>query len=135
MPALLKTGELAHEAGVNVETIRFYERKGLLPEPPRRSSGHREYPRESVRRIRFIQRGKELGFTLHEIKGLLELRVDPETNCDAVRERALEKIADVKHKIADLRKIEKALRKLTDSCSGNGPKDDCPILVHLEKNL
>lgn len=135
MPAPLKTGELAREAGVNVETIRFYERKGLLPEPPRRSSGYREYPFGAVRRIRFIQRAKELGFTLREIKGLLELRVDPETTCDVVRERATEKIADVKHKIADLRKIEKALRKLTDSCSGSGPKDDCPILIHLEKNL
>ena len=135
MPAPLKTGELAREAGVNVETIRFYERKGLLPEPPRRSSGYREYPREAVRRIRFIQRAKELGFTLREIKGLLELRVDPDTTCNEVRDRATEKIADVKHKIADLRKIEKALRKLTESCSGSGPKDGCPILVHLEKNL
>ncbi len=135
MPATLKTGELAREAGVNVETIRFYERKGLLPEPPRRSSGYREYPREAVRRIRFIQRAKELGFTLREIKGLLELRVDPDTTCAVVRERAAEKIADVKRKIADLRTIEKALRKLTDSCSGSGPKEGCPILDHLEKNL
>jgi len=135
MPATLKTGELARAAGVHVETIRFYERKGLLPEPPRRSSGYREYPPEAVRRIRFIQRAKELGFTLREIKGLLELRVDPETTCAAVQARAAEKIADVRHKIADLRTIEKALRKLTASCSGNGPKDDCPILNHLEKNL
>jgi len=135
MSAPLKTGELAREAGVNVETIRFYERKGLLSEPPRRTSGYREYPVGAVRRILFIKRAKELGFTLREIKGLLELRVDPDTTCDVVRERATEKIADVKQKIADLRKIEKALRKLTDSCSGSGPKDDCPILVHLEKNL
>jgi len=135
MPDILKTGELAREAGVNVETIRFYERKGLLPEPPRRSSGYREYPLEAVRRIRFIQRAKELGFTLREIKGLLELRVNPETTCGLVRERATEKIADVKRKIADLRKIEKALRQLTASCSGSGPKESCPILYHLEKNL
>ena len=135
MPTPLKTGELAREAGVNVETIRFYERKGLLPEPPRRSSGYREYPIAAVRRIRFIQRAKGLGFTLREIKGLLELRVDPDTTCNEVRERATEKIADVKRKIADLRKIEKALCKLTDSCSGSGPKGDCPILVHLETNL
>jgi len=135
MQGTLTTGELAREAGVNVETIRFYERKDLLPEPPRRSSGYREYPIGAVQRIRFIQRAKGLGFTLREIKGLLELRVDPDTTCSELRERATEKIVDVKRKIADLRKIEKALSKLTKSCTGSGPKDDCPILVHLEANL
>lgn len=131
----LKTGQLANEAGVNVETLRFYEREGLLPEPPRRVSGYREYPADAVKRIRFIQRAKELGFTLREIKGLLQLRVDPDTTCAEVREQAAEKIADVKQKISDLKRIERALNKLMNSCRGNGPVDDCPILKHLEKEL
>lgn len=131
----LRTGELAEEAGVNVETLRFYERKGLLPEPPRRASGYREYPADTVRRIRFIQRAKELGFTLQEIKGLLELRVAPETTCAQVRDRAAEKVADVKRKISDLKVIERALNKLLNTCSGSGPVDDCPILKHLEKEF
>jgi len=130
----LKTGELAKQAEVNVETLRFYERKGLLPEPPRRTSGYREYPPETVERIRFIQRAKELGFTLKEIKGLLELRVDPDTTCSEVREQAAEKIADVKQKISDLKKIERALNKLMNSCRGSGPVNGCPILKHLEKD-
>jgi len=131
----LKTGELAKEAGVNVETLRFYEREGLLAEPPRRASGYREYPPDTVQRIRFIQRAKELGFTLREVKGLLELRVDPETTCAEVREHAAEKIADVKQKISDLKTIERALNKLMNSCRGSGPIDDCPILKHLEREL
>jgi len=131
----LKTGELAKQAGVNVETLRFYEREGLLPEPPRRASGYREYPPDSVQRIRFIQRSKELGFTLREIKGLLELRVNPETTCAQVKEHAAEKISDVKQKVTDLKAIERALKKLMDTCSGSGPIDECPILRHLEKDL
>ena len=131
----LKTGELAKHAGVNVETLRFYEREGLLPEPPRRVSGYREYPPDAVQRIRFIQRGKELGFTLREIKGLLELRVDPQTTCAQVMQRTAEKIADVKRKISDLKAIDRALNKLMNTCSGRGPIDECPILNHLEKEL
>ncbi len=129
----LKTGEVAKQTGVNVETLRFYEREGLLVEPPRRASGYREYPPDTVQRIRFIQRAKELGFTLREIKGLLELRVDPETTCTEVKEQAAEKIADVKQKISDLKKIERALNKLMNTCRGSGPIDDCPILKHLER--
>lgn len=131
----LKTGQLAEQAGVNVETLRFYERQGLLPEPPRRPSGYREYPPDTVQRIRFIQRAKELGFTLREIKGLLELRVDPDTTCTQVRNRAAEKIADVKQKISDLKAIERALKKLMNTCRGTGPLGECPILKHLEKEL
>jgi len=131
----LKTGELAKQAGVNVETLRFYEREGLLAEPPRRASGYREYPPDTVQRIRFIQRAKELGFTLREIKGLLELRVGPNTTCAEVKEHAAEKIADVKQKISDLKSIERALNKLMKTCRGSGPIDACPILKHLEKEL
>lgn len=128
----LKTGDLAKQAGVNVETLRFYERKGLLPRPPRRLSGYREYPVESVRRIRFIKRAQELGFSLKEIQELLALKVRPGVTCVEVREKAEQKVADVRQKIADLKAIEKALHKLTATCSGSGPATDCPILDHLE---
>ena len=129
----IKTGELARQAGVNVETLRFYERKGLLPKPPRRNSGYREYPPESVQRLRFIKRAQELGFSLAEIKELLTLRVTRGTTCLQVRERAQEKVADVQQKISDLRAIEEALTKLVKSCSGSGPASRCPILEHLDE--
>lgn len=131
----LKTGELARRAGVNVETLRFYERRGLLPKPPRRESGYREYPPENVGRIRFIKRAQELGFSLGEIKELLALRVQAGTSCADVRERADQKLRDVRQKIADLKAIERALGKLTASCSGRGPLRECPILENLDGEL
>lgn len=127
----LKTGELAKRVGVNVETLRFYEREGLIPEPPRRVSGYREYPAESVRLIRFIKRAQELGFSLREVRELLALRVEPGTTCADVRHKAQEKVSDVREKIADLQAIERALNSLTASCSGEGPLTDCPILECL----
>jgi len=131
----LTTGEVARQTGVNVETLRFYEREGLLPEPPRKASGYRQYPPDTVHRIDFILRAKELGFTLREIKGLLELRMAPETACAEVRNRVAEKVADIEQRIADLKAIRQALRKLADSCSSSGPADQCPILKHLEREL
>ena len=131
----LTTGALAELAGVNVETLRFYERKGLLPKPPRRASGYREYPREDVQRLRFIRRAQELGFSLVEIKELLALRVRPGTTPAEVKGHAEEKLAEIRRKIASLRAMEKALEKLTDACSGHGPMAECPILHHLEGDL
>jgi Hg(II)-responsive transcriptional regulator len=128
----MMTSELARRAGVNVETLRFYERKGLLPEPPRRASGYRQYPADDVRRIRFIKRAQELGFTLGEVRELLALRVRPGTTAADVRERAQRKLTDVRRKMAELAAIERALVKLTESCDGRGPTGECPILHHLE---
>lgn len=130
--ARLKTGELAKRAGVNVETLRFYERKGLLPEPPRRESGYREYPEESVDRIRFIKRAQDLGFSLVEIQELLALRVRPNASCAEIKSRAKKKIAEVQRKIVDLQAIERALEKLAATCSGRGPAGSCPILENLD---
>ena len=127
----LATGQLAQQAGVNVETLRFYERKGLLPKPPRRVSGYREYPPESVRLIRFIKRAQELGFTLKEIRELLALRVNRGTTCAEVRDRARQKVRDTQQKIDDLQAIDEALKKLIASCKGRGPASQCPILEHL----
>jgi MerR family copper efflux transcriptional regulator len=117
---------------VNVETRRRYERKGLLPEPPRRASGYWEYPADGVARIRFIKRAQDLGFTLGEIRKLLALRVRRGTTAADVRERAQRKLADVRRKMAELAAIERVLIKLTASCEGRGPTGDCPILHHLE---
>jgi Hg(II)-responsive transcriptional regulator len=131
----LTTGELAERAGVNVETLRFYERKGLLPKPPRRASGYREYPDDSVRRIRFIKRAQELGFSLGEIRETLALRVRPGTTPAEVKGLANEKLADIRRKIASLKTMERALKRLTEACSGRGRMADCPILHHLEGDL
>ena len=96
----LRSGELAKRAGVNIETLRFYERKGLLPHPPRRGSGYREYPVESIRLIRFIKRAQELGFSLCEIRELLALRVRPGVTCAEVREKAEQKVDEVRPALA-----------------------------------
>ena len=128
----LMTGELAKQAGVNVETLRFYERKGLLPVPPPRESGYRQYPAESVSRLRFIRRAQDLGFTLGEIGELLSLRAGSSAATADVRDQAERKLDDIRCKIADLKAIETALVKLTVACPGEGPLDECPILQHLE---
>lgn len=128
----LTIGEVAKRAGVGVETVRFYERKGLLEEPERKPSGYRQFDEEIVDRLRFIRRAKELGFTLKEIKELLSLKLDPSTTCADVKERAEGKIADIGAKIDSLKRMKRALVKVTKSCSGSGPTGECPILDALE---
>ena len=128
----LTTGRLAQKAQVNVETVRYYERRGLIPEPPRGNSGYRQYSQDAVARIRFIKRAKELGFSLQEISELLSLRVDPETTCGDVKGRAEAKIADIEGKILALQSMKGALANLVASCSGDGPTSECPILEALD---
>ncbi len=129
---LLSRSQLAKKVHVNIETLRYYERRGLIPEPQRKESGYRQYSPDYVVRIHFIQKAKALGFTLEEIKELLLLRVDPQTSCDQVRERAEIKMAEMDKKIADLQKMKSALQMLTASCHSGGPKGECPILEALE---
>lgn len=129
----LTIGQLAQRAGVGVETVRFYEREGLISEPPRRPSGYRDYPPEAVARIVFIRRGKELGFTLKEINELLELRVRPRRNCAQVKRSADAKIAGIDGKIAALRRMRRALKDLTKACEESRPTTECPILASLGK--
>jgi MerR family mercuric resistance operon transcriptional regulator len=128
----LTIGKIARLAEVGVETVRFYEREGLIDEPPRRESGYRQYPKETVRRLRFIKHAKELGFTLKEIKELFALRIDPETTCEDIRFRAETKIGHIEEKIWTLKRMKEALKKLTLSCSGRGPVSECPILEAME---
>ncbi len=124
-------GTVARLADVGVETIRFYERKGLIPEPPRTESGYRQYPEETVSRIRFIKRAKELGFSLKEIGELLALRISPAATCEDIRVRAESKIADIEERVQTLHRMRKALAKLTAACRGGGSVSECPILEAL----
>src|SRR2546426_303226 len=112
----LTIGQVARQAGIGVETVRFYEREGLLQEPARRESGYRQYSEDVVARLRFIRRAKELGFSLKEIKELLALRVDPSTTCREVKEQAEAKIAHIEGKIASLVRMNEALVKLATVC-------------------
>ena len=128
----LTIGQVARHAEVGVQTVRFYEREGLLEEPRRKASGYRQYDGKVVDRIRFIRRTRELGFTLKEIKELLELRLDPTTSCAEVKGRAAGKIGDIEEKIRSLQRMKQKLVKLTETCSGHGRVSDCPILEVLD---
>lgn len=129
----LTIGQVAKNAQVNVETVRYYERRGLIPEPLRKESGYRQYPEETVARIQFIKHAKELGFSLNEISELLSLRVDKNTTCADVKNRAEGKIANIEEKIHALQKMKKTLTRLAKECRGRGPVSKCPILEALEK--
>lgn len=133
--ATLTTSELARQGGVNLESIRFYEREGLLPKPPRTASGYRIFTPDDVRRVRFIKRAQELGFSLREIKELLALRFEPDTSCADVRERAERKLSDIDQKIQDLQRMKKALARLAAACPGRGSATECPILETLNSQI
>jgi MerR family mercuric resistance operon transcriptional regulator len=128
----LTIGQVAKRAGIGVETVRFYEREGLLEEPERKPSGYRQFDEGIVARLRFIRRAKELGFTLHEIKELLSLKLDPSTTCADVKNRAEAKIADIEAKVDSLMRMKQALVKLTKACRGSGTTSACPILDALD---
>lgn len=125
-------GEVAACADVSIETVRYYERRELIPTPPRTSGGYRAYSEDYVERIRFIKRAQELGFTLSEIEELFALRVEVDRDCGEVRRRAKVKIAEVGEKIRDLVRIQSALENLADACPGQGPTSECPILKAMK---
>ncbi len=128
----LAISELAKRSQVNLQTIRYYEREGLLPKPRRLPSGYRIFSSEDVRRVRFIKQAQELGFSLKEIKELLALRVHPGTTSSEVRRRTASKIADIDEKLRTLTAMKKALVRLTAACSGQRALSDCPILESLD---
>jgi MerR family mercuric resistance operon transcriptional regulator len=128
----LRSKQLAERSGVNLQTIRYYQEIGVLPEPPRSAAGYRRFPPDAVRRVRFIKRAQELGFALAEVKELLALRGHTSATCADIRRRANAKIADIESKIRDLRWMKNALERLAASCSGAGPVGDCPILDYLD---
>lgn len=133
MPTQLTIGQLAKDAGVHIETIRYYERRHILGPTSRLSSGYRLYNREAQRRLRFIKNAQALGFTLHEIEELLGLRVSSKARCGDVQQRAEAKLKHVEVKVRDLQALARSLRNLIRTCQAGQSTDGCPILQSLEK--
>lgn len=130
--ALLNIGQVARRTGLTVETVRFYEKQRLIDEPDRSESGYRQYSAEAVKRLKFIQRAKEAGFTLREIADLLALRQEPGASCADVKLQATRKVEEVERRIRDLESIREALGRLILRCSGRGDLRECPILDALD---
>jgi MerR family copper efflux transcriptional regulator len=130
----LTIGEIARQAAVGIETVRFYERRGLIEQPPKpNGAGFRIYPPETVKRLRFIQQAQDIGFSLREIHELLALKTDPEVDCGEVKGRAVVKLREVHDKIDKLRRIGEALESLIAICPGCGPVTACSILEALDE--
>jgi Hg(II)-responsive transcriptional regulator len=127
----LTISELAKRAGVNRETIRYYERRRLFARPARTISGYRVFPDDAIDRLRFIKHAQALGFTLEEVRELLGLRLDERSSCEQVRARATRKLADVEAKIAALKRIRRVLGRLIHACETRRPTAPCPILESL----
>ena len=130
----MRIGKVAKAAGIGIDAVRFYEREGLIAEPPRQASGYRAYPESVVSRLSFIRHAKALGFTLKEIRELLSLRVDRKAKCSAVEKRAQAKITDIEKRIRSLQKMRRTLRKLVEACDGRKPTSECPILESLDRS-
>jgi MerR family mercuric resistance operon transcriptional regulator len=128
----MRTGELAEQAKVNVQTLRYYERRGLLPEPARTSSGYRQYSDDAVRVVRFVKRAQQLGFTLTDVEDLLQLAGGGPESCDSVRAMSTEKIADLDRRIAELRAMRNALADLARTCERPRAERECPILQEID---
>ena len=124
-------GQVAKYAGVGVETIRYYERRGLIAQPDAPAGGFREYPDDVVDRVRFIRHAKDLGFTLQEIGELLSLQLRPRANCATVKRRVEQKISDVETKVQSLKKLRHTLLKLAHACDERAATDECPVLESL----
>jgi MerR family transcriptional regulator, copper efflux regulator len=129
----LRIGEVAKQSKVGIETIRYYERQGLLVKPHRRPSGYRQYDGAVVARLQFIRRAKELGFTLAEIKELLALWFDVRTKCTHVRQRATEKITHIEDKIRSLQKMKRSLKKIISQCENRNVVAECPLWLGLDE--
>ena len=127
----LTIGAVAKAAGVNVETVRFYQRRALLPEPDRPYGSIRRYEAEDVARVKFVKAAQRLGFSLDEVAGLLKL--DDGTHCDEARQLAEVKLADVRKKLKDLRRIESALASLVRDCCTSRGTVSCPLIATLQK--
>ena len=129
----LKSGDLAKQTGINVETLRYYEREGLLPKPERTESGYRQYSQMDVQKILFIKKAQELGFTLKEIKELLSLKISSGHSALEVKQLSLQKIQAIDAKITSLLAMKESLTCLVDACPGSeGDISECPILECLD---
>lgn len=128
--AKMTRGRLARRTGCNIETVRYYERIGMLPEPPRSQGGHRIYGEPHLRRLRFIRRSRELGFSLEEIRGLLGLVDGGAYSCGEVKALTLDHVVDIRGKIADLRRMKLVLEDMASRCEA-GEVPDCPVIDAL----
>lgn len=126
-------GQVAKQSGVSVETVRYYEKEGLLEVPERKESGYRQFKGDTIARLSFIQQAKKLGFSLKEIGELLSITSDANTVCDDVKQLSQDKLVDIEKKIKMLQQMRKSLKKLIDVCPGQAPINDCPILDALQK--
>lgn len=131
--ARITIGVLAKETDVAIDTIRFYEREGLLPPPVRSASGYRQYDRQAVEQVRFIRRAKYFGFTLEEIRDLLSLSCDHDAGVAGVNQRARERLAELDERIAQLTEIRNGLARLVEACPGEGAPDCCPIIQSMQR--
>ncbi|MFC5525406.1 MerR family DNA-binding protein [Rhodanobacter ginsengisoli] len=127
----LTIGAVAKRVGVAIDTIRYYEREGLLPAPLRRASGYRSYGEGTIAQLRFIRRAKQLGFTLEEIRELLALSADRQRGVKAVKQRAQQRLAALEQRIVELQRVRDGLAQLVESCPGHGAPEQCPILRAL----
>lgn len=128
----MHTRELAARAGVNAQTLRYYERRGLVAEPPRSAAGYRAYPEEAVARVRLVKRAQEVGFSLDEIVDLLQLAEGGPSRCDSARELAETRIAGIEAKIHDLQRMHDSLHRLLDTCARPHAERECPLLDTLD---
>lgn len=130
----IKVGEIAKKVGINVETLRYYEKIELMPKPKRKDSRYRYYDKNDLKRLLFIKRAKELGFILKEIKELLELKVESSSTCGDVKHLAENRLKDIKERIKDLKNIKRVLIKLINQClSEKLSTDECPILEIIDQ--
>lgn len=129
---VLNRGQLAEAAQVNIETLRYYERRGLIPAPPRSPANYRRYPQHTINRVRFVKHAQDLGFSLEEIKELLSLRATRGVKSAEVRRRATKKIDEIDGRVRALQRIRAALERLVSHCSGEGPVEECTILHAIE---
>ena len=129
----LSRGSAAKAAGVNIETLRYYERKGLIPKPKRSAANYRQYSEDTVARVRFVKHAQELGFTLEEIDSLLDLRGSTRARAEDVKNKALEKIAQIEKRIESLSAIRTELIALAETCTESQPASECPILQAIDR--
>lgn len=127
----MNIGQLARQAGVPIDTVRYYERQGLVPEPPRSASGYRQYAPDDVTRLHFIRRAKTLGFTLEEIGELMALSGNYSNDMNEMKQKASTKLQVVEERLEELTRMRDALRGLVDACPGHGPLASCPIMAAL----
>ncbi len=130
---MLRIGEVANKSHVGVETVRFYEREGLIALPKRNVSGYRQYSESAIKQIQFIQHAKTLGFSLKDIRELIKLKSTRDARCKSIKSTAKAKIADIQEKIDALKRMKLALEPLVAQCKSSDPISDCPILNALDE--